>query len=278
MGLHENKIIKNAITVAASILLIGCIKILITACTPNALAEGFKIVSIMRNERETDSTIQYSGIADKAIYGKGKQSLHDDLFEYVYDPYGYIITTVRAHDKASDNYSATSDNQEELETRALSLHLRNLAQWLKGDTSITKKINPMGTIMYEMTETLNGNPTGRKTCVIFSKGGALISLTSVNKPVPEADLAKKDAISEERAAEIVFADLMKLHGDVLKEKEFSKVHWTVKKEAIQMGLVWTVTIDQLTRTDFPIPIQGKWGVQYRVDVFTGEIVERAEFG
>ena len=274
----KNDKIKNTVKVATTALLVGCITILVAACAPNTVSEGAQIdavTSIMLNERDTDSPIQYQGIADESLAGKGKYSLHDDLFEYVFDPDGYFISAIRAHDKTSDNSNATSENPEDLETRALNLHQRNLGKWLKGDNSIVKRVDPMGTLSFEITETINGNPTGRITYVTFSKGGALIMLVSVNKPVSEADLAKEAAISEDQAAEIAFADLMKEYGDVLENKDFSKAHWTAVKEAIQQHLVWTITIDQLTRTDFPIELKGIWAVRYRVDVLTGEIRERA---
>ena len=272
----KNDKIKNAIKVATTTLLVGCITILVVACAPNTASQDAQIgavMSIMSNERDTDSPIRYQGIADESITGKGKYSLHDDLFEYTFDPDGYFISAIRAHDKTSDNSNATSENPEDLETRALKLHQRNLAKWLKGDNSILKRVDPMGTLSFEITEIINENPTGRITYVTFSKGGALIMLVSVNKPVSEADLAKQAEISEERAAEIAFTDLMKGYGDVLENKDFSKAHWSAVKEAIQQRLVWTITIDQLTRTDFPVELKGLWAVKYRIDILTGEIFQ-----
>lgn len=100
----------------------------------------------------------------------------------------------------------------------------------------------------------------------------MIALATVNKPVSEADLAQKAEISEERAAEIAFADLLKQYGDVLENKDFSEVQWTAVNEAIQQRLVWTVTIIGLTRTDFQTPTK-RWSVIYRVDILTGDILQ-----
>lgn len=272
----KNDKVKSKIEVTMMVLLIGCM-LLTTACAPIPATEGAKIdivTSIMLNERDTDSPIQYRGIADETVYGKDKSSLYDDLYEYILDPNGYIIKASRTHDKKTDIYSATSENLDDWKTRALSLHQRNLGKWLKGDASVSKKQDPMGITTFEITETLYGNPTGRKTYVDFSKGGALIGIVSVNLPVSEAALAQETVISEERAAEIAFADLLKQYGDVLENKDFSKAHWTAVKEAIQQRLVWTITIDQLTRTDFPIELKGIWGMMFRVDILTGEINQK----
>lgn len=272
----KSKAIKNTITVAVSVLLAGVI-VLVTACAPNTADIGAEINSIMQNERETDSAILNDGAADAAIYGDGKYALHDDLWEYVYDPDGYIVAAIRAHDKSSVIYDATSDNQEDLDTRSLDLYQRNFGVLLKDNYSITETQTPMGPMMYEITETQNGNPTGRKASFTFSKGGAVISLVIYNKPVPEADLVKEDTVSEVQAAKIAFADVMKEYGDVLEIKEFSVAHWTAKKTTYNQKLVWKVTIDELVRTDFPTQIQGKWGVGYWIDVQTGEIVAKSEY-
>jgi hypothetical protein len=84
-------------------------------------------------------------------------------------------------------------------------------------------------------------------------------------------------ISKEKAAEIVFTDLSKQYGDVLEEKHISEVQWTAVKDAYRQRIVWIVTMDKFTRTDFPLLIQGSWGVVYRVDILTGHILERAYY-
>ena len=91
-------ILKKSIRTAAYILLLGFIAIFAAACAPSAASQGNKIASIMQNERDTDSTIQHNGVADKLGFGEGN-SLYDDLWEYVYSPDGYIISAIRAHDK-----------------------------------------------------------------------------------------------------------------------------------------------------------------------------------
>lgn len=102
--------------------------------------------------------------------------------------------------------------------------------------------------------------------------GSIGVIAVYNQPVPEADLAKQAEISEEKAAEIAFADLIKSYGNVLENKNLSEVQWTAVKEAIQQRLVWTITIENLIRTDFQTPTR-KWSVKYRVDIQTGEIFQ-----
>lgn len=93
----KSRAIKDKVTVAATILFAGVI-VLVTACAPNTADKGVEINSIMQNERETDSAILNNGAADAAIYGDGKYALHDDLWEYVYNPDGYLVAAIRAHD------------------------------------------------------------------------------------------------------------------------------------------------------------------------------------
>jgi hypothetical protein len=84
-------------------------------------------------------------------------------------------------------------------------------------------------------------------------------------------------ISQAKAAEIVFTDLSKQYGNVLQDHDFSKAHWTAVKERFKNRLVWIVTLDQLTRLDFPSQIQGSWGVVYWVDIQTGGILQIAYY-
>jgi hypothetical protein len=267
---------KYKIKIAAIVLLLGCI-LAVAIYTANTFAETTKIdvvKSIMLNERETESPVRYLGLADEIIAGKGKYSLNDDLFEYVFDPDGYIISVSRTTDKTSDPYNSISENHEDLENRALNLHLRNLEKWLRGSYFITNHTNRMGDTTIEIREIQNGNPTGRMTYVNFSKGGALISLVSTNKPVSEAELVQKENISKEAAAEIAFSDISKQYGDVLGDKDFSTAQWIAVKEAFDQRLVWTITFTTLTRSDFKTPDKS-WGAIFRVDVLTGDILERA---
>jgi len=206
-----------------------------------AYAEYSKIAAvifIMSGERDPDSPVQYQGKADETKYGQGRYSLADNLYEYVYDQGGFVG---RASLKSADPYQATSENQEDLEARALNLHGRNLQRWLKGDYSISRSSNPMGDIKIVIHETLNGNPTGRMTTVRFSLGRALISLVSVNKPVPEAVLLAPDKITREKAAEIAFADLLNQYSKVLQDKSLAETPWTAEKAANHQHLVWVIT-------------------------------------
>lgn len=273
----KNYLAKNKIIVAGviAILIVGIV--LVGVYIGKVSAETDKInavASVMLTERDTDSSIQFQGDANETEVGPGKYALHDDLFEYVFDSSGFILTAARSSDKTSDIFSATSENQEDLETRALNLHKRNFGQLLQGDNSIIETQNPIGTTTFEIRETLNGNPTGRMTYVTFSKGKALISLVAVNQPVSDANLALEDKISNEKAAEIAFADISEQYGDVLADKDFAKVQWVAVKEAFEQRLVWTVTFTELTRLDLDLAGEN-WGAQIRVDVQTGEILERA---
>lgn len=229
---------------------------------------------IMLDERGSESIIQLQGLADEIIAGEGKYALHDDLFEYVYDPKGFIIRATRSFDKTEDVYATMSQNQESLKTRALNLHLRNLMQWLTGENIVTYTLDPIGTKSFEIKEIINGNPTGRMTYVTFSEGGALIGVASVNKPISQDDLYKEEIISEQKAAEIAYADILRQFSLVLQNQEFAKVNWTSQKTTFNQRLVWTITFTDLIRSDLNTPDQN-WGAMTTVDIQTGEILLRA---
>ena len=265
--------IKKPIEIAISILLLGCISLLVAACAPSSVSAGNKIASIMQKERDTNSTIHESDTVDKVEAFEGNYGFCDDLWEYVYSPDGHIVFANRTQDKTSDINNVTSENSGDLKVRALNLHKRNFTKLLKVDYSITDKMNPMGTRSIEIKELQNGHPTGRKTHVTFSKGGALISLVTYNKPVPDADLYRNDKLSMEQSAEIAFTEMFRKYGHVMENKSLAETLWTAEKETYQMRSVWIVDIT-IIRSDWD-PVIKEWGARVWVDVFTGDILQTA---
>jgi hypothetical protein len=84
----------------------------------------------------------------------------------------------------------------------------------------------------------------------------------------------KKEISMDRAAGIVFADVLKDYGSVIVEKDLKDVQRTLSRTTFQQHTAWRVQLEGLTRTDFPKEIES-WGVMFIVDVFSGDILERA---
>ncbi len=245
------------------------------AATPFAASQE-NIARIMQSERENGSDIVDCGIADPAKYGVGKLLLRDDQYEYVYDRTGYLVLAVRicSPDAKIDIYELSCTSDEDAETRALNLHLRNFPSHQAYNNEVNKTQTLMGVTMIEVIEIEDRLPTGRKTSVTFSKGGALLSLATYNKPVADSNQSTSVEISDDNAARIVFTDLIKLYGEVLTISEFTDAHWTSKITTYEGRHAWLITIDHLIRTDFPAEISS-WSVIYWVDIHTGEIIEKA---
>ncbi|NLN45447.1 MAG: hypothetical protein GX153_02610 [Clostridiaceae bacterium] len=245
-----------------------------TACS-SAAATPDRIAKSMGEERRTEAAIAPD---DPSVagneFGEGKQPFRDDLWEYIYDPEGYLNCCIRI-DRGADTDSGKSTSELEKKTRAVELHLRNFSRKQTGEVEVKRITSGMGDTIYEIIEMKGENPTGRKSSVHFTKEGVLVSLVSYCRPITPLDPSVTGNLSEEQAARIAFDDLLWRLGSVLTVQVFEDAHWSAEKTTTEGRLAWKITIDQLVRTDFP-PVIKSWSVQYWIDVTTGEIILRAE--
>ena len=86
-------------------------------------------------------------------------------------------------------------------------------------------------------------------------------------------LAPSEEISIEQAAEIAFTDLFKQYGNVMENKSLSETRWTAVKETFNERTVWIVDVT-IFRSDWDVNIK-EWGARVWVDVFTGDILQKA---